>query len=672
MTKFGNWSFNYKHMFMIKNLFFALAVIFVSCSIFFSCRKELIKDNKQPIASAGRDTIIVLPRDSVTLDGSGSNDPDGSISKYQWSKVSGPSTFSIVSSQAARSTIKNLSHGTYQIELTVTDNGGMTGKDTVMITVDSVAVINHPPIADAGADQAITLPTDSVTLDGSQSVDPDNNISAYQWTKIAGPSSFNILNTNAVLTLAASLVAGVYEFELNVTDSGGLSAKDTIKITVDSVASTNHSPIANAGPDQVIILPANTISLDGRGSSDPDNNITGYIWTSISGASLVQISNTTEIQAQVSSLIEGVYQFELKVTDASGLSSRDTVTITVDKAVSTNCGTNRPELNATRIPVGNLSKPRSAIAVASAGNKILFAGGISNDEPYGSSRVEIYDIVTNSWSTAELSAARYSITAISVGNKILFGGGFSGEVGDLHSYHSNVDIYDASNNTWSLAFLSEAREGIAAAAVGNKVFFAGGNGNGTWTNKVDIYDVTANTWSTSILSESKTSISAVTVDNKIYFAGGSSYGNSANSLSERIDIYDNATNSWSTSTLSEPKTVSGIAVGNKIYWAGGYNGQSELCKVEIRDLNTQTTSFEYLSFPAAVKAILRDNKIIFHRSWDSKFDIYDVNMNTWSLGVMPINIVGAAIISVNNTIYIAGGYTGDYNIISTEVWKLEF
>jgi hypothetical protein len=55
---------------------------------------------------------------------------------------------------------------------------------------------NRPPVANAGADQTVTLPTNTVNLDGSASADPDNNITNYAWTKISGPPSFNIANAN--------------------------------------------------------------------------------------------------------------------------------------------------------------------------------------------------------------------------------------------------------------------------------------------------------------------------------------------------------------------------------------------------------------------------------------------------------------------------------------------
>jgi hypothetical protein len=54
---------------------------------------------------------------------------------------------------------------------------------------------NKPPIAIAGPDQVITLPTDSVSLDGSASNDPDGTISDWLWTKISGPASFIINNS---------------------------------------------------------------------------------------------------------------------------------------------------------------------------------------------------------------------------------------------------------------------------------------------------------------------------------------------------------------------------------------------------------------------------------------------------------------------------------------------
>jgi hypothetical protein len=103
---------------------------------------------------------------------------------------------------------------------------------SAVVTLPASAFLNHPPVANAGADQTITLPTSTVNLDGSGSTDPDNNITGYVWTKISGPSSFNIKNANDVQTQAINLVEGVYQFEFKVTDAGGLLSWDTIMVNV--------------------------------------------------------------------------------------------------------------------------------------------------------------------------------------------------------------------------------------------------------------------------------------------------------------------------------------------------------------------------------------------------------------------------------------------------------
>ncbi len=75
---------------------------------------------------------------------------------------------------------------------------------------------NKTPVANAGGDQTLTLPIDSTLLNGSLSSDPDGTIVSYQWNKISGPSSFNIITPPSVQTKVNSLVQCVYQFELKV------------------------------------------------------------------------------------------------------------------------------------------------------------------------------------------------------------------------------------------------------------------------------------------------------------------------------------------------------------------------------------------------------------------------------------------------------------------------
>src|SRR5437764_13792756 len=94
------------------------------------------------------------------------------------------------------------------------------------------APADKPPVAKAGADETIYLPTDSVTLDGGASHDPDGKIIRYAWTKISGPDTFNILKASDVRTKVMNLKAGTYNFQLKVTDTNNVSTLDTVQIRV--------------------------------------------------------------------------------------------------------------------------------------------------------------------------------------------------------------------------------------------------------------------------------------------------------------------------------------------------------------------------------------------------------------------------------------------------------
>src|SRR5215213_9032144 len=202
-----------------------LVVCFFWAFIHNSCKKEYscencLESNRPPIANAGRDTVITLPVDSLVLDGTKSTDPDGQIINYKWNKISGPTSSNISEPSLVKTPVKTLATGIYRFELTVTDDGNLSAKDTVQIIVDDPAV-NQPPIANAGTDQITILPKDSVSLDGTLSLDPDGTIVSYQWTKITGPASLAITNATAPTTVAKNLAAGIYQFQLKVTDNGG-------------------------------------------------------------------------------------------------------------------------------------------------------------------------------------------------------------------------------------------------------------------------------------------------------------------------------------------------------------------------------------------------------------------------------------------------------------------
>ncbi len=123
--------------------------------------------NQPPVANAGSDQTIQLPVSTVSLTGTGT-DADGTIASYAWTILSGPAGGSIASPSAANTNITGLTQGVYVFTLTVTDNQGATATDNVQITVNAAtAPANQPPVANAGADQTIQLPTSIVSLTGT-------------------------------------------------------------------------------------------------------------------------------------------------------------------------------------------------------------------------------------------------------------------------------------------------------------------------------------------------------------------------------------------------------------------------------------------------------------------------------------------------------------------------
>lgn len=137
---------------------------------------------------------------------------------------------------------------------------------------------NQCPIAAAGQDQTITLPTNNVTLNGTGSTD-DHTIASYRWKKLNGTGG-TIVDSTAASTDFTGLAAGSYSVELKVTDDSACVRRDTMQITVN--AASNTPPIASAGGNKTIKLPATSITVDANASSD-DGSIVGYMWETISG-----------------------------------------------------------------------------------------------------------------------------------------------------------------------------------------------------------------------------------------------------------------------------------------------------------------------------------------------------------------------------------------------------
>ena len=116
------------------------------------------------------------------MDGSGSKDPDGSITSYSWRQIAGPAAKLSRSNTMNPSFIApNVSADTQlRFALTVTDNKGVTSITPGIVTI-TIKHINHAPIANAGTDQTVS-PGDIVNLNAGNSKDLDKDQIKYSWT----------------------------------------------------------------------------------------------------------------------------------------------------------------------------------------------------------------------------------------------------------------------------------------------------------------------------------------------------------------------------------------------------------------------------------------------------------------------------------------------------------
>jgi len=123
-------------------------------------------------------------------------------------------------------------------------------------------VIEYTPVVNAGVDQAIKLPVDSVVLSGSATV-AEGKIAAYLWSQVSGPNNPLIKSPGAATTTVKSLVAGTYTFQLMALDSSGETGVDMVTVTVNPPAFTLKYLYLRPGPtDGKDVIVANISGLN--------------------------------------------------------------------------------------------------------------------------------------------------------------------------------------------------------------------------------------------------------------------------------------------------------------------------------------------------------------------------------------------------------------------------
>ena len=292
--------------------------------------------NQSPVADAnGPYTGTVgVP---LTLDGTGSYDPEGTIVAYDWDFGDGST------GSGAAPTHTYITDGSFVVSLTVTDDIGDTGTDTSTATI---GLGNQPPVADPNGPYTGTVGV-AVAFDGSASSDPDGSIISYSW-------DFGDGNTGTGATPSHTYAsAGLYNVTLTVMDDAGVT--DSQGTTADIIeAPVNQPPVSDpngpyTGTNGVAVL------FDGTGSSDPDGTIVAYDWDFGDG------NIGTGPTPSHSYATDGNYTVSLNVTDDAGATDLATTTASIGAV-------NQP-------PVADPNGPYSG----TVGIIVMFDGTGSND-----------------------------------------------------------------------------------------------------------------------------------------------------------------------------------------------------------------------------------------------------------------------------------------------------
>ncbi len=144
---------------------------------------------------------------------------------------------------------------------------------------------------------------------------------------------------------------------------------------------------------------------------------------------------------------------------------------------------------------------RNRAAAGVVDGKIYVIGGrlgaVSVEAGSSTDVVEVFDPASDSWGAAGLRmpTARSSMGWATFNNRIYIVGG---EVIDAHMFATvrAFEVYDPATNQWNtLPTLSVARQGVAAAAIGNRIYVIGGHvqagalgGEGADTNLNEFFE----------------------------------------------------------------------------------------------------------------------------------------------------------------------------------------
>ena len=239
----------------------------------------IVLQNMLPIAMAGNDREVGRG-ETVLLSAGSSSDGDGHSLSYRWTQTSGEPVDLSNPSAATPTFVAPETFGTLEFSLTVHD--GFAGSESDFVVI---RVVNAPPIVTVTEPDPVPRGA-QVTLDASESSDPEGGAITFLWTQVASNVADVTLSdpTSATPTFVAPQTSGTVRLRVEVFDADGGSSSEFVTVSI-----TSSAPVAEAGVAQTVETGGGVL-LDGSASSDSDGEQLAYSWSQTAGDQ-VQLNN---------------------------------------------------------------------------------------------------------------------------------------------------------------------------------------------------------------------------------------------------------------------------------------------------------------------------------------------------------------------------------------------
>lgn len=292
--------------------------------------------NGRPTADAGADITVNDNGETAHIDGTSSNDPEDDSLTYTWTETgdTGPDggACQIYQSNVSDQDVvvrNNTVDYNCTFQLVVNDGLQNSVADTVTVYVTGD---DDAPYANAGADKSGTE-EGTVVLDGTSSYDDEGQDITHLWTETADASDGCSINNDTLeeptISLADKTASYTCTYSLVVNDGTSNSAADTVVV---SVTANDDAPTVNAGAD-IETTEDDAPSLDGSGSSDPENETLTYEWTETADETDGCTPSSTSAAQPTLTLTNQTESYtctySLTVSDGNTTTSADTVLVTV-------------------------------------------------------------------------------------------------------------------------------------------------------------------------------------------------------------------------------------------------------------------------------------------------------------------------------------------------------